>query len=213
MSISEFSDRHGGLSKPPYDSLNLALHVGDDPDDVLRNRQKVAHPAVYMNQTHSDIVVEVRDPGTVDADAVITRVPGLVLAVLVADCIPLLLRSPHAVAAVHVGRRGLLNGIAVKALEKMGEGPISALLGPSICGTCYEVGGDVFDEVVSRHPLAAARSVRGTQSLDLTRALKEVLVQHNVHVTVDGRCTLEDHELFSYRRDGVTGRQAGLISL
>lgn len=216
MALTAFTTREGGFSSPPYAELNLGLHVGDDPEVVMRNRALVDEmygPVAYMNQSHSDVVVEVDHACVVDGDALITRTPVVVLAVQTADCIPLLLEGERSVAAVHVGRRGLLNCIADKTLDLMAEENVMAYIGPSICGRCYEVGADIFDEVVARFPLAASTTQMGTHSLDLAGALAAHLTLRGVAVNRDLRCTVEDPTLFSYRRDGVTGRQAGLISL
>ena len=217
-----FSDRHGGKSQGAYSSLNLGDHVGDSPADVLSNRQFVEaqHGRVqFMNQVHGDriaIIEEVSDqPPT--ADALITGIPGITLAVMVADCIPLILTSREVVAAVHVGRRGLVNQVALKTIEvmrEMGGADISATIGPAICGSCYEVSADVHQEVISDFPLADSRTRTGSLALDLTRALTGALEGVGVSIKpLPSRCTVEDRDLFSYRRDGVTGRQAGLVRL
>jgi YfiH family protein len=217
-----FTDRHGGKSQGAYSSLNLGDHVGDSPSDVLRNRQFVEaqHGRVqFMNQVHGDriaIIEEVSDqPPT--ADALITGIPGITLAVMVADCIPLILTSREVVAAVHVGRRGLVNQVALKTIEvmrEMGGADISATIGPAICGSCYEVSADVHQEVISDFPLADSRTSTGSLALDLTRALTGTLESVGVSIKpLPSRCTVEDRDLFSYRRDGVTGRQAGLVRL
>ena len=216
MAFTAFTTREGGFSSPPFASFNLGFHVGDNADDVLRNRARAEElfgPLVFMNQTHSDHVEVVDSAGIVDADAVVTQSEGIALAVQVADCIPLLISSESSVAAVHVGRRGLLNHITLKTLEKMSGSSFSAHLGPSICGRCYEVGEDVYREVIAAFPLAAATSSQGSFSLDLSHALAHQLREKGVEVTVDSRCTVETPELFSYRRDGQTGRQIGVISL
>jgi YfiH family protein len=217
-----FTDRHGGKSQGAYSSLNLGDHVGDSLADVLSNRQFVEaqHGRVqFMNQVHGDriaIIEEVSDqPPT--ADALITGIPGITLAVMVADCIPLILTSREVVAAVHVGRRGLVNQVALKTIEvmrEMGGADISATIGPAICGSCYEVSADVHQEVISDFPLADSRTSTGSLALDLTRALTGTLESVGVSIKpLPSRCTVEDRDLFSYRRDGVTGRQAGLVRL
>jgi YfiH family protein len=151
------------------------------------------------------------------ADALVSGIPGVTLAVMVADCIPLLLISPQVVAAVHVGRRGLVNEIALKTLDlmrEMGAQDISAIIGPAICGTCYEVSSEIFDEVVAQFPLASSKTNSGTYALDLPKALTAALMSNGVKSITDQKlCTVENQELFSYRRDGVTGRQVGLVSL
>lgn len=218
---TRFTKRTGGVSHGAFASLNLGTHVGDAIEDVLQNREIVASivgPTQYMNQVHSDriaVIEEVTDEFPT-ADALVTGIPDISLAVMVADCIPLLLKSKESVAAVHVGRRGLTNEITRKTLalmRDMGASQITAIIGPAICGRCYEVSNDVFSEVVSLHPLAEARTPQGTLSLDLPNALRAVLSDEGINIIDEFECTVESSELFSYRRDGVTGRQAGIISL
>jgi hypothetical protein len=135
---------------------------------------------------------------------------------MVADCIPLLLASSQAVAAVHVGRKGLMNKVALSAIAQMRShdtSEITAVVGPSICGNCYEVSQDVHDDVVKSFPLAASKTREGGFALDLSRALIDQLQHLGVKVIDEGRCTVEDKNLYSYRRDGVTGRQVGVVWL
>jgi len=200
--------------------LNLAQHVGDNRETVARNREllaKITGPVQFMNQVHGDEVVEVktlRDDPT--CDALITTVPGIALAVMVADCIPLLLSSSAVVGAVHVGRRGLMNSVAIRAVEAMralGAGQIHAQLGASICGRCYEVPQELADEVIAKHPSASSLTNNLTPALDLPRALIADLVAHGVTYESSPMCTLEDNEYFSYRRHNITGRNAGVVWL
>jgi YfiH family protein len=171
-----------------------------------------------MNQVHGDriaLIEEVTDDAPT-ADALVTGIPGITLAVMVADCIPLLLTSKESVAAVHVGRRGLTNEITRKTISlmrDMGASNITAIMGPAICGKCYEVSEDVFTEVVSLHPFAESRTPLGTLALDLPAALRSVLSDEGIPLINKFECTVESQDLFSYRRDGVTGRQVGLVSL
>jgi YfiH family protein len=216
-----FTTRAGGVSQGAFASLNLALHVGDAPADVQANRAIAARDlgrVQYMNQVHGNrvVIVEEFTEAEPTADALVTGIPGLHLAVMVADCIPLLLSSDVAVAAVHVGRRGLINDVtrsALHAMREIGAEKISAIVGPSICGRCYEVSEDVYSEVTNLHPLAASRTAKDTFALDLPAALHAVLASESVAIVDDFSCTFEDLNLFSYRRDGITGRQAGIISL
>jgi YfiH family protein len=217
---SVFTTRRNGASLAPYESLNLAAHVGDSPETVAFNRQllaKMTGPTQFMNQVHGDEVVEVKsiieDP---TCDALITTFPGIALAVMVADCIPLLLSSATVVGAVHVGRRGLMNSVAVKTIEsmrKLGAASIHAQLGPSICGRCYEVPQNLADEVISKHPAASSLTNHLTPSLDLPRALIAQLVANDVSYEASAICTLENDEYFSYRRHNITGRNAGVVWL
>ena len=218
---SSFTKRTGGVSHGAFASLNLGLHVGDDEANVLRNREIVSTsfgPVQYMNQVHGDriaIIEEVTEEAPT-ADALVTGIPGVALAVMVADCIPLLLRSEECVAAVHVGRKGLVNEVTRKTLSlmrEMGAQQITAIVGPSICGACYEVSEEIFNEVVGAHPVAASSTSAGTRALDLPAALEAVLREEKIAIITEFECTLESNDLFSYRRDGITGRQAGVIKL
>ena len=221
MSFTFFTDRLGGYSQGDFSSLNVALHVDDDPATVMRNREVITNSygaTVYMNQVHGDAVEIISQHTDVSptCDALVTDIPGITLAVMTADCIPLLLSSGSVVAAVHVGRRGLINGVAnktVKVMRELGAISVSALLGPSICGTCYEVDENTFNEVVAEHPLCASRTAQGTHSLDLVAGLVAELEKLSITSTIDSRCTKEDPNLFSYRKSQRTGRQAGLIRL
>ena len=194
--------------------------MGDSAETVARNREllsKITGPIQFMNQVHGDEVVEVKSIGDdPTCDALITRAPGIALAVMVADCIPLLLSSSTVVAAVHVGRRGLMNAVAVKAVDamrKLGADQIHAQLGPSICGRCYEVPQELADEVVAKHPAASSLTNNLTPALDLPRALIADLVASGVTYEASAICTLENDEYFSYRRHNITGRNAGVVWL
>lgn len=217
-----FSDRTGGLSTGAFLSRNVATHVGDDHTTVLANRARLesdlALPIQFMDQVHGKAVAtigrQIISPPT--ADALVTQNAGIGLAVMVADCIPLLLASTQAVAAVHVGRKGLMNKVALEAIREMhshGASNITAVVGPSICGHCYEVSQDIYDDVTKSFPLAASKTREGGFSLDLSRALVDQLESLGVKVIDEGRCTVEDKNLYSYRRDGVTGRQVGVVWL
>jgi hypothetical protein len=217
-----FTDRTGGLSTGAFLSRNLATHVGDDQATVLSNRAELETllgvPIQFMNQVHGDAVarVGVEIIAVPTADALVTQSPGIGLAVMVADCIPLLLASSETVAAVHVGRKGLMNEVALAAINEMrsrDNSEITAVVGPSICGECYEVSQDIYDEVSKRFPLAASKTRDGGFSLDLSRALIDQLRGFGVRVVDEGRCTVEESSLYSYRRDGVTGRQVGVVWL
>ena len=194
--------------------------MGDSAETVARNREllsKITGPIQFMNQVHGDEVVEVKSIGDdPTCDALITRAPGIALAVMVADCIPLLLSASTVIGAVHVGRRGLMNSVAVKAVEamrKLGADQIHAQLGPSICGRCYEVPQELADEVVAKHPAASSLTNNLTPALDLPRALIADLIASGVTYEASAICTLENDEYFSYRRHNITGRNAGVVWL
>jgi YfiH family protein len=207
------------------------VHVGDDPDDVAANRARLAAelavPAerlVWMTQVHGTGVAIVEDADenpVADVDALVTATPGLVLCVLVADCVPVLLADPVAgvVAAVHAGREGVRRGVvpaALAAMTRLGARPgdVEALLGPAVCGLDYEVPAAMQAEVAQVAAAAAVRTRQGTPGLDLRAGIAEVLKAAGVRQVVhDPRCTVEDRRLFSHRRDGVTGRQAGVVWL
>jgi len=216
-----FTDRHGGFSHGDFASWNLATHVGDDPAQVALNQAKLREQVgeiVVMSQVHGDnvVVVDQNPPEIPIADALITGNPNLALVVMVADCIPLLLRSEKFVAAVHVGRAGLVNSVAVKTVSTMrslGASKIVGFVGPAICGRCYEVPQDLHDQVVALHPAAKSQTRTGTPALDLTSALIAALAAVDVAVSIKPGCTFEDENLFSFRRNQKTGRQAGVIKL
>jgi YfiH family protein len=212
-----FSDRRGGESLGVYESLNLAQHVGDDPAIVEANRKKIG-PAQFMNQVHGDeiILIDAISSEVPTCDGLITTTPNLSLAVMVADCIPLLLISKEVVGAIHVGRAGLVNRIALTAVQKMrslGAIEIHAVLGPSICGGCYEVPFQMQQDVIAEHPRAFATTRKGTPGLDLSKALIADLVSAGVSYEASTICTLEDELYFSHRRQNPTGRFAGVVSL
>ncbi len=217
-----FTDSTGGKSTGAFLSRNLGLHVGDDLDSVETNRrslsQEIGRPIQFMNQVHGNTVALIDEhtqtPPT--ADALVTTNPHIALAVMVADCIPLLIVNQGSIAAVHVGRKGLLNGVSHSALATMRDidsSPITAMIGPSICGRCYEVSEDVFEEVTSVFPHSKSQTRHGGFALDLAAALTSELESDGVRVLDRSMCTVEDRSLYSYRRDGVTGRQVGLIWL
>ena len=225
------TDRRGGRSVSPYASFNLGDHVGDDPAAVAANRARVARELavpddrlVWMSQVHGTGVAIVdgsQDGPVPDTDALVTATPGLVLCVLVADCVPVLLADPVAgvVAAVHAGREGFRRGVVPAALSAMASlgaraRHVTALLGPAVCGECYEVPATMQADVARIAPEAAVRTRTGTAGLDLRAGVAQVLRKAGIpEVVHDPRCTVEDPHLFSHRRDGVTGRQAALVWL
>lgn len=224
------STRRGGFSTSPYDSFNLGLHVGDDPQAVAHNRARLAkelsvrpQDLVWMEQVHgrSVQVVTERVAGSVEVtDGIVTTAPGLVLLVLVADCVPLLLWDEEAkvIAAVHCGRQGLRLNIAAEAVASMvGLGAsapsINALLGPAICGADYEVPAHMQTDVEKHAPGSAVPTRQGTTGLDIRAGLAGQLKKLGLqNIIIDSRCTTEDDELFSHRGDGGrTGRQAAMV--
>jgi YfiH family protein len=212
-----FTDRRGGSSLGAYESLNFGFHVGDDPAAVTSNRLSIPN-AQFMNQVHGDKVAVIDQLLETDptCDAMITTKAGISLAVMVADCIPLLFISREAVAAVHVGRAGLINKVAIKTLHQMrtmGAIDVHAIIGPSICGRCYEVPIEMQQDVIADHPRAFSTTHKGTPGLDLPAALIADLVAEGVTYEASSICTMEDDLYFSHRKHNPTGRFAGVISL
>jgi polyphenol oxidase len=226
-----FTDRTGGVSVAPYDSLNLGGGVGDTHDAVAENQRRLAAavglPAsrlVFLRQVHGVDVAVVDGPWPAGApppqvDAVVTTSADLGLVVVVADCFPVLLGDEAAglVGAAHVGRRGLAAGIVdrvVVAMTDLGAVPerIEAMVGPGICGRCYEVPAHMHDDVAAAVPEATSRTGRGTPALDIRAGIHAQLRGAGVSRTVRdaARCTYEDSVLFSHRRQQPTGRLAGV---
>lgn len=227
-----FASRHGGVSKPPFDSMNLGGGVGDAPEAVAANRARVAAACglrvadiAWMRQVHGTDVRYVDDASADQlaepADASFTDVPGLALAVLAADCLPVLVADPVAriVGAAHAGREGMAAGVVpalVSAMSSAGARParMRAVLGPSICGGCYEVPAELSDRIAAMVPAARCVTRAGTPGLDIAGGVTSQLAELGVAaVGADSRCTRESAELFSYRRDGLTGRFAALAWL
>lgn len=221
--------RAGGVSAPPYESFNLGDHVGDDPAAVAANRSRLAASIgvdddhlVWMEQIHSRNVTVVSGPLSepVEAtDALVTAVPGLALAVLTADCVPLLLSDDEAqvVAAVHAGRVGARVGIVpavLRAMIGLGARPerIGAFLGPAASGDRYEVPAAMAADVEQHLPGSRTRTAKGTDGLDLRAGIRRQLQTVGVAaVAEDPRCTIGDPMLFSHRRGAPTGRLASVI--
>lgn len=220
--------RSGGASAPPYASFNLGAHVGDDAGAVAANRARLARELglaetdlVWMQQVHgrtATVVDGPRQQAVAATDALVTAVPGLALVALVADCVPVLLADPAAgvVAAVHAGRVGARAGVLPAALATMAElgarpDRTEALLGPAVCGECYEVPAEMAADVDRHLPGSGCRTRRGTPGLDVRAGLWRQLSAAGVaRIGLDPRCTAEDDSLYSYRRDGTTGRIAAL---
>lgn len=227
-----FTDRWGGVSAVPYEQLNLGGAVGDDPGAVTANRELAAgslgvDPArvVWMNQVHGVDVAVVDEPWgdrpVPPVDAVVTAERGLALAVLTADCVPVLLADPVAgvAAAAHAGRPGLVAGIvpaAVRAMTGLGADParIVARTGPAVCGRCYEVPEDMRAEVAAVEPTAHTETGWGTPALDVSAGVHAQLERLGVRERAQSPvCTRESADHFSYRRDRTTGRLAGYVWL
>ena len=236
-----FTERPGGASSGPFRWLNLSDGVGDDPSAVASNRDLVLRAIGpgprrlgWMHQVHGTDVVYISAPApessdgdgaasgtSPQADAAFTDSPLIALAALGADCAPVLAADPAAglVGVAHAGRPGMAAGVVPALVEAMAgagaePGRIHAVIGPSICGQCYEVPAAMRDEVAALVPGSGCVTRSGTPGIDLRAGLHGQLASLGVaSVTDDLRCTAESAELFSYRRDGSTGRFAGLIWL
>lgn len=219
--------RRGGCSQPPFDTLNLGTHVGDEAQAVASNRQRLRQhlPAepFWLNQVHGSLVVEA-SPNTPlpDADASITQSAGQVCAIMTADCLPVLFcnRNGDRVAAAHAGWRGLCNGILENTVAAMQctPGDIMAWLGPAIGPQAFEVGEEVRTAFLAHSPTAASAfqpAPSGKWLADLYQLARQRLAACGVTQVYGGEyCTYQDQErFFSYRRDGKTGRMASLIWL
>ena len=227
-----FSTRSGGASGGPWSSANVARHVGDDPAVVEVNRGLLAGQLglapgqlVFAEQVHGRGVALVDRAGQeplAAGDALVTTTPGVALVMMAADCLPVLLADPAAgvVAAVHAGRQGLAAGVLQEALRVMAEqgaerARTRAVLGPAVCGACYELPAVVADEVGRTVPGSRSTTRQGTAGVDLARGAQAVLEREGLGaVTRVGGCTLEQPDRFySYRGSGTTGRHAGVVWL
>jgi hypothetical protein len=224
-----FTDRYGGVSGVPYDELNLALDSADDPASVAENWRLLladfapADALADMHQVHGPDVVVVPPGGPDDerprCDGLVSTTPGQVLAVRVADCVPVLLADASAgvVGVAHAGRPGLAAGVVpatVARMRELGAGAITAWIGPHVCGACYEVPAAMWAEVGALVPASVATTSWGTPSLDIGAGVRAQLAEAGVSVVDAARCTRESVDLYSYRRDGAdAGRLAGLIRI
>jgi len=232
--FATFSDRWGGVSKPPFDELNLALHVEDNPIDVLKNREILAKNhnfyidnLIYMEQTHSDNIQVIHDSlvnKIENCDGIITNKPNIPLMVMVADCIPVLLydKEKKVIGAVHAGRNGTFKSISSKAVRVMKENfnsnpkDIVVSLGASIHSCCYEVGEDLANIAIKNFGQKYVIKKQNSFYLDLQTLNKDQLTKVGVleeNIKISKICTSCDKNYFSYRRDGKTGRFAGVIKL
>lgn len=227
--VAWVSCRQGGVSAPPYASLNPATHVGDEPANVQRNRQIISQQCqlpsapVWLNQTHSTDIIELTPsaPEHVDADGAISSALNRVCVVQTADCLPVLIcdQTGTQVAAIHAGWRGLVAGILERAVARMQAQPQQLLvwLGPAISAQYFEVGAEVRQQFVTlnaRNQNAFTASHRPQHYMaDLYQLARNQLQSVGVAAIYGGQyCSYADERRFySYRRDGVTGRMASLI--
>ncbi|HBX80508.1 MAG: peptidoglycan editing factor PgeF [Propionibacteriaceae bacterium] len=236
-----FSDRRGGVSAAPFDTLNLGRTDADDPSAVIRNfrllREALDLPAlVTVNQVHGTAVIDITaadvaawrpgfelgdavpgQPPLRVADAVITRESGVGLAVRVADCLPVLFADEEAgvIGAAHAGRQGLIEGVLPATIERLrgiGAKNLTSWVGPHACGACYELPEAMVAELAARWPDARRLTANGTSAADLGAIAASQLAAGGCEVVRMDVCTMTTPTLFSHRRDGAaTGRQVGVI--
>ncbi len=228
------TDRYGGVSKAPFDNLNVALHVGDSVEDVLQNRIMISHKydfsiknLIFMDQVHGNDVVVIEhamDNRIENCDALITNERKIPLMVMVADCIPIMIYDPvkNAIAVVHAGRNGTFLRIVEKTIFKMqevygcGVKDIMIGMGPSIQSCCYEVGKDLADICDKNFGegfilIEEEKYFLNLQALNLSQMLDMGILKENIEIS--SICTACDTNYFSYRREEETGRFAGFIMI
>ncbi|MDP9182286.1 MAG: peptidoglycan editing factor PgeF [Actinomycetota bacterium] len=228
-----FTTRQGGVSRSPWDSLNLAVHVDDAFAKVQDNRARLVEALsteehrvdglAFGKQVHGSGVRIVRglskktSRGLDDTDGLVTSVPRLALVMMGADCLPVLVSGGAVVGAAHVGRGGLVRGVLgelVRVMVAEGASDLTAVIGPGICGGCYEVPASMAGEVEKAVPGTRCTTTAGMTGLDLAAGATAQLARLGVAVTSVGGCTLEQPDrFFSYRRDGQTGRHGGVVWL
>ena len=224
--VAGTTTRVGGVSAGVFESLNLGAHVGDDLAAVAENRQRfvtmcdLPGEPDWLTQVHGTTVAIAGETDATEADAAIAQDPATVIAVLTADCLPILLcaGSGAEVAAIHGGWRGLAAGVVAATLSRMATAPdgLMAWLGPAISQPAFEVGGEVRQAFVEREAAAAAcfePNERGRWQADLYGLARLQLCAAGVSAVYGGEhCTYRDPgRFFSYRRDGQCGRMASFV--
>ena len=223
-----FTDRLGGTSDGPWQSLNLGTSNGDDSARVQRNIELVAtgfgvDRLVRMTQVHGADVVwtaDVADGDIPTADALLTDQPGVGALVRVADCTPIVLTAADEPLAgvVHCGREGLVRGVVPAALAELrdrGATLIEAWIGPRACGRCYELPETMADAVAKVVPEARSTTSWGTPAVDIGAGVIAQLLAEGVRVTdlAADKCTIEHDEWFSYRRQGQDSGRFGAVAV
>ncbi len=236
-----FTDRHGGVTPGPMGSLNLGRVGIDTADNVLANAARVADTIgldrlVAVSQVHGTDVLVVDNayldgwtptrfvgdavsgqPASPVADAVVTDLPDVVLTIRAADCLPVVFTDADGpvIGVAHAGREGLRRGVlaaAVAAMRRLGAGRIGAVVGPHVCGACYEVPTEMATSFWAAIPASRATTSWGAASLDLGAAARAQLEELGCTVRAVARCTRTDSDLHSHRRDGgAAGRLAGMV--
>jgi len=217
--------RTNGYSNPPYDSNNLALHVGDNKDHVVKNRmqltQKLNLPAepFWLEQIHSNECIIAGKNNSRKADAAISRYKEFPLVVMSADCLPLTVSNKQGteIAVIHAGWRGLLNGVIHNTISKLNSKKYEIIVwvGPAICQNCYEVGDEVYTLFTNKLPFCdtAFKRKKGKWYMDLSRIAELILQDLGIDTVFQSNtCTYEhENEYYSYRRNPQTGRIATLV--
>ena len=219
-----FTDRSGGVSPAPYASRNLAAHVGDDPANVRANREALHRefalgPLSMMGPVHGISLAFLQSAVAItpNVDGLATAVASVPLVTLGADCVPMLIAADDLVVAVHVGWRGFADGMTEAVLRLLDEHGAAAseaqvILGPAICGSCYGIPVERAELVAAACPEAITVAANGGPGADIRIGLATQWRAAGAVVTTVGPCTFEDERYFSHRRDGVTGRQGGVIA-
>lgn len=214
---SLITTRMGGVSLPPYDTMNLGNYVGDDPEHVSENRGRLLEfmpsEPKWLSQVHGKHVVDLDSPDSFEGDGAFTKKPNVVCAIMTADCLPVLLAGKDCVGAAHAGWRGLAAGILEETVNAMGEAGF-AYLGPAIGRDAFEVGEEVLDAFPDETS-AFRRGADGKWHADLYAIATMKLAGAGVSGIHGGNfCTHRDSpRFFSYRRDGKTGRMGSFIWL
>ncbi len=232
--LAFFTNRHGGVSKAPYESLNVSDSVEDKPADIIKNRQIIAdnnnfllENMVYMEQIHSaniKIVTNSFVSKIRDCDGIITDKIKIPLMTMAADCAPVLVydKSKKIIAALHSGRVGTFKGVISAAIYKMRinfgslQEDIVVHVGPSIAKCCYEVDESIANFTIKNFGSKYISSKNNKYFLDIKSIIKEQLISFGLlekNIRISDICTSCDKNYFSYRRDGPTGRFCGIIML
>lgn len=219
--------RENGYSLHPFDSLNLAYHVGDDDNAVFRNRKMFQshlppdHECIWLNQTHSNIVIRPNRTAERTGDALITQDKNQFLCIMTADCLPIMMAHKDGleVANIHVGWKGALNGIIENTIQSLSYSPseYTIYLGPHICQDCFIVGDDVSALFLAKYPASSDyfKPYKGKFLFHLAdfsvNIFKKMKISNIFH---SNKCTFEDNkQFFSYRKEGKTGRIVSAIGI
>jgi YfiH family protein len=219
--------REDGYSPPPFDSFNLAYHVGDDDNAVFKNRKMLQdclpsnHECIWLNQIHSSTVINPNETSNRNADGLITQKDNQFLCIMTADCLPILFAHKNGleVAAIHAGWRGASNGIIENTLNQLAY-PLSeyyAYLGPHICQACFVVGNDVKSIFIEKYPFSSDYFIPKSEKYIFHLSHLSVRICKNYglnNVFMSRFCTFENNDkFFSYRREGKTGRVLSIIGI